>query len=188
MRDLIVTENITIDGVIESADWYSVEPDPDAPPDDRPDVGTALHAHMAASDAVLFGRKTFEDMRSYWPNQVDDTTGVTDHLNRVTKYVASRTIDDPKWANTTVLRGPLAEEVRALKALPGKDIVATGSISLVRSLIAADLVEEYRLFVYPTVFGHGERLFADAATIRKLKLVESTAFRDDIVLLRYRMS
>ena len=87
-------------------------------------------------------------MRGYWPRQADDTTGVTDHLNAVSRYVISGTLQDPEWENTTVLRGPLEDEVRALTAEPGKEIGITGSITVVHDLVAAGLVDEYRLFAY----------------------------------------
>jgi dihydrofolate reductase len=85
-----------------------------------------------------------------------------------------------------VLRGPLSEEIQALKSAPGADIVVTGSVTLVRDLIAADVVDEYRLFVYPVVLGRGTRLFADATDMPPLRLVEAQPFRSGIVLLRYR--
>ena len=85
-----------------------------------------------------------------------------------------------------MLSGPLRDEIEALKSRPGKDIVTTGSITLVRSLIAAGLVDEYRLFVYPVVLGRGERLFADASGLPKLRLEETRPFRNRTVLLRYR--
>jgi dihydrofolate reductase len=113
------------------------------------------------------------------------TTGVSDYLNQVAKYVVSGTLTDPDWANTTVLRGPVTDEVTALKEQPGKDIVTTGSIRLVHGLIAAGLVDEYRLFVYPTVLGRGARLFADATTVPPLRLVDSRTFRSGVVLLTY---
>lgn len=181
MRDLIVTENITLDGVIEAAAWFNVA---NAEGVDQSDITEALHAHMASSDAVLFGRVTFEQMRGYWPNQTDDTSGVTDHLNKATKYVVSSTLDDPGWANTVILRSP--DELHRVKDQPGKDIVATGSIQLVHALIAADLVDEYRLFSYPAVEETGERLFAGAARIPALRLVETRPFNSGVVLLRYR--
>ncbi|ASF12598.1 hypothetical protein NBRGN_016_02650 [Nocardia brasiliensis NBRC 14402] len=183
MRELIVTENITLDGVIEAAEWFEVA---NAAGVDQSDLVATLRSHMADSDAVLFGRATFEDMRGYWPAQADDTTGVTDHLNRATKYVVSGTLDQPDWANTVVLRGPLVEEIRAVKAAPGKAIVATGSIRLVHALIAADLVDEYRMFVYPVVRGTGRRLFTGGAAIPALRLVETRPFESGVVLLRYR--
>jgi dihydrofolate reductase len=184
MRDLVVTENITLDGVIDaSAGWFSVADEPGV---DQSDLVAALRAQSEAADAVLFGRVTFEEMRGYWPQQTDDTTGVTDYLNRVAKYVVSTTLDDPRWQHTTMLRGPFQDEIRALKSKPGKDIVTTGSITLVHALIAAGLVDEYRLFVYPVVLGRGARLFADGTEVPRLRLLETRPFRSGVVLLRYR--
>jgi dihydrofolate reductase len=103
VRDLIVTENITLDGVIDaSAGWFNVANDAE---DDQSDIVAALRQQSEAADAVVFGRVTFEDMRGYWPKQTNDTTGVTDYLNRVIKYVVSSTMGDPQWEHTTVLRG-----------------------------------------------------------------------------------
>jgi dihydrofolate reductase len=184
MRDLAVTENITLDGVIDASEgWFSVVDDPGV---DQSDLQATLREQSQAADAVLFGRVTFEEMRGYWPQQTDDTTGITEYLNRVSKYVVSSTLDAPLWEHTTILRGPLSEEVRTLKSEPGKDIVSTGSMTLVRALIAAGLVDEYRLFVYPVVLGRGQRLFADATEVPRLRLAESRPFRSGIVLLRYR--
>jgi dihydrofolate reductase len=85
-----------------------------------------------------------------------------------------------------VLRGAPIDEIQALKSNPGKDIVTTGSMTLVRDLIAAGVVDEYRLFLYPIVLGRGQRLFADATAVPRLNLVETRPFRSGIVLLRYR--
>jgi dihydrofolate reductase len=184
VRDLIVTQNITLDGVIEATEgWFDPADDAEV---DQTDVIEALREQQQGADAFLVGRVTFEQMRGYWPQQTDDATGVTDYLNAVSKYVVSRTLDDPGWEPTTVLRGPVRDEVQALKSEPGKDIVTTGSITLVHELIAAGLVDEYRLFVYPVVIGHGERLFADARGVPKLRVVEVREFRSGIVLMRYR--
>jgi len=104
----------------------------------------------------------------------------------VSKYVVSGTLQDPQWEHTVVLQGALVDEIQALKSEPGKDIVTTGSMTVVRDLIAAGLVDEYRLFVYPIVLGRDERLFADATEVPRLRLVEAQPFRSGIVLLRYR--
>jgi dihydrofolate reductase len=128
---------------------------------------------------LLLGRVTFEQMRGYWPLQTDDTTGITDYLNGVSKYVVSSTLQDPEWDRTAVLRS--VDDIRALKSETGGDIVTTGSIRLVRELIAAGLVDEYRLFTYPVVLGRGQRLFADATEVPRLCLVESQPFRSGIV-------
>jgi dihydrofolate reductase len=181
MRDLIVTENITLDGVIEATErWF----DAAGGEDDVSDVETALRNQREAADALLLGRVTFEQMRGYWPLQTDDTTGITDYLTGVSKYVVSSTLQDPEWERTAVLRS--VDDMRALKSEPGADIVTTGSIRLVRALIAAGLVDEYRLFTYPVVLGRGQRLFADATEVPPLRLVENQSFRSGIVLLRYR--
>ena len=181
MRDLIVTASITLDGVIEATErWF----DPAGGDDDVADVETALRTQREAADALLLGRVTFEQMRGYWPLQTDDTTGIPDYLNGVSKYVLSSTLQGPEWERTAVLRS--VDDIRVLKSEPGGDIVTTGSIRLVRELFAAGLVDEYRLFTYPVVLGRGQRLFADATGVARLGLVQSRPFRSGIVLLRYR--
>jgi dihydrofolate reductase len=180
MRKLVITQNITLDGSVEMLDdWF----DPQLQDEDLLEES---HRQDSQADALLVGRQTFEDFRGYWPNQTDDPTGVTDYLNRVAKYVMSSTMSDPQWANTTVLSGDPVELTVALKSQPGKDIVLTGSISLAHALIAAEVVDEYRLFVYPTVQGRGRRLFPDGTAIGRLTLVEPPkSFRSGIALLRY---
>jgi dihydrofolate reductase len=185
MGTLAVTENITLDGVIEQVgDWFS--PAGAEAGVDNSDIEATLRQQMKAEGALLLGRKTFEVFRGYWPTQTDDKTGITAHLNRVPKYVLSRTIDKPEWANTTVLRGELTEEVRQLKQQLDGEIGVTGSIMLVHGLIAAGLVDEYRLFVYPVVVGHGRRMFRDAPGVCKLELVAANPYRSGVVLLTYR--
>jgi dihydrofolate reductase len=180
MRKLVITQNITLDGSIEMLDdWF----DPQLQDDD---LLAESHRQDSQADALLLGRQTFEDFRGYWPKQTDDATGVTDYLNRVAKYVVSSTISDPGWQNSTVLGGDAVEAVCALKSQPGKDIVLTGSVSLAHTLIAGGVVDEYRLFVYPVVQGRGRRLFPDATTIGRLRVVEPPkSFESGITLLRY---
>jgi dihydrofolate reductase len=180
MRNLVVTENMTVDGVIDmAAGWF----DPLAEDIDQSDITMAITEHREAADALLVGRNTFEAFRGFWPNQTDDPTGISDYLNAVNKYVVSSTLSDPGWENTTVLRGDIVEEVQALKAAGGRDIVATGSVQLVHALIAAGLVDEYRLFVFPVVVGRGARLFESADM--PLRLLETRPFGSGAVLLRY---
>jgi len=186
MRDLIVTENITLDGVIEATEENWFAPAGDDVATDQSDVVAALREQMEAADAFLVGRTTFEQMRGYWPKQTDDTTGITDYLNGVSKYVVTDTLGDPEWQNTTVLCGAVWDEIRALKSKPGKDIVATGSITLAHGLIDCELVDEFRMFLHPVVLGHGRRLFSGASGVQELRLVETRPFRSGIVLLRYR--
>jgi dihydrofolate reductase len=128
---------------------------------------------------------TFEELRGYWPQQTDDTTGITEYLDNVAKYVVSSTLREPEWDHTTVVGTRIVPEVQALKSRSGGDIVTTGSMTPVSDLIAAGLVEEYRLFVSGRA-RRGRRLFADATGLPKLLLEESRQFRSGIVLLRYR--
>ena len=182
---LVIEENITLDGVIDASEgWFS--PAGAAGDVDTSDIEAVTRWHMERESALLLGRVTFEEFRGYWPLQTDDTTGITDHLNQVPKYVVSTTLQEPGWANTTVIRGNVVDEVRALKDAPGGDLGVTGSITLVHHLIAAQLVDEYRLFVNPVVIGRGRRLFPDGADHRNLRLVETTPFRSGVVLLTYR--
>ncbi|MEU4192899.1 dihydrofolate reductase family protein [Kribbella sp. NPDC026611] len=176
MRDLIVTQNITVDSVIEAGDWFG-------PADGGPEVLEALRDQMERADAFLTGRVTFEQLRGFWPEQTDDESGVSAYLNQVHKYVVSSTLHDPQWEPTTILR--TLDDVRRLKTTPGQDIVCTGSITLTHELIAANLVDEYRLFTYPTVAGPGQHLFQDGVP-RPLTLTTCRQFPSGVVLLTYR--
>lgn len=180
MRDLIVTENITLDGVIDAqGEWFS--------PYGGDDITAVNREHMAAADAALLGRVTYKEFAGYWPAQTDDTTGVSDYLNRTTKYVVSSSLTTVAWQNTTILSGPLTDSIATLKRQPGKDIVATGSVTLVQSLLRENLIDAYRLFVHPVVLGHGRRLFPDGID-SKLRLTDTKTFRSGIVLLSYRIT
>ena len=180
MRKLVVTENITLDGVIDMSDgWF----DPLNEDVDQSDITAANAEHRKEADAVLVGRNTFESFRGFWPHQTDDPTGVSEYLDAVNKYVVSSTLEDPGWDDSTVLGGTVVEEVQRLKGAPGRDIVATGSTRLVHALIAAGLVDEYRLFVFPVVVGRGARLFESADA--ELELLEARPFVSGAVFLRY---
>jgi dihydrofolate reductase len=185
-RKLVITENITVDGVIDAKDgWFAPA---GAEEVDQSDLNEVLRGQAAAADAVLLGRVTFEEFRSYWPLQTDDETGVSEYLNNVSKYVVSNTMIDPGWEHSTVLPGDIEDNVRELKSTPGKDIVVTGSITLVHALIPLRLVDEYRLFVHPVVLGRGARLFEDATNVPKLTLVENRSFGSGVVLTSYSTS
>jgi dihydrofolate reductase len=179
MRNLVVTENISLDGVIAPMDgWF----DPAAQTDD---LLAANAEHREAADALVVGRVTYGELAGYWPAQIDDSTGISGYLNQVSKYVFSTSMQGADWANTTILRGPVEDELAALKNAPGRDIVVTGSASLVRALLPTGLVDLFRLFVYPVVQGHGRKLFDNPMTA-KLTLVDTRAFRSGVVLLAYR--
>jgi dihydrofolate reductase len=186
MRTLAITQNITVDGSIEMlGDWFDPQGQAGV---DNSDLLDELHHQQSDLDGLLVGRRTFEAFRAYWPQLSDDATGISDHLNRVQKYVVSSTIPDPQWQNSTVLLADPVEEVRALKEERGQDIVATGSITLCHTLIEAGLVDEYRLFVYPVVQGRGRRLFPDGFECPELRLLDAKAFRSGITYSRYARS
>jgi dihydrofolate reductase len=179
MRTLAITQNITLDGSIEMlGDWFD-------PADQDPQLLEATRRQSEHVDAMLLGRQTFEDFRGYWPQQTDDQTGITDELNQIHKYVVSSTMTDPQWRNSTVLTGDWIARVRDLKGQQGRDIVVTGSITLTHALIVAGLVDEYRLFVYPTVQGRGRRLFPDGYEMPRLQLAQARGFENGVSLLRY---
>ena len=190
MRKLVVTEFLSLDGVYQA---------PGAPDEDREggfehggwqmpyfdDIEMeAASKGMAETDAMLFGRKTFDIFAAYWPN-ADADDPFAKHLNGVQKYVASRTLSEPAWGPTTVI-SDVPTEVADLKETDGGTITVLGSGNLVRSLAANDLVDEYRLSVYPITLGGGKRLFADDGAVRRLDLVESTPTSKGGLLLTYR--
>jgi len=170
VRPLIITQNITVDGAVEMLDdWF----DPLAQDKDMLAIN---ERDSALSDMLVLGRQTFEDFRGFWPQQVDDRTGVTDELNSLDKYVVSSTMTDPGWENSTVLSGDPVAEVQELLRRPGDgEVVVTGSITLCHSLITAGLVVGYRLWTYPHVQGRGRRLFPEGPG-QRLKLEEHRAF------------
>ncbi|MGM1016958.1 MAG: dihydrofolate reductase family protein [Actinomycetota bacterium] len=184
MRRIVITQNTTLDGVIDNEQsWFDVTADTEQ----GRELAAVTAEHAAASDGFLVGRVTFEEMRGFWPQQTDDRTGVTDHLNRVQKYVVSTTLSDPGWEGTTVLRGgdALESEIRALADSDGTDVVLTGSITLARSLLLANLVQELRLFTYPVVLGRGRRLFPAGWHADDLSLIEQRTFSGGVTLTRY---
>ena len=183
MRTLVITQNVTVDGSIEMlGDWFDPQGQADV---DNLDLVEEIHRQDSRADGFLVGRRTFEDLRSYWPKRADDSTGISDYLNRVQKYVVSSSMVDPEWANSTVLAGDPLDQVRALKKESGQDIVVTGSITLCHTLIGGGLVDEYRFFVYPVVQGRGRRLFPEGFECPRLRLLEAKAFRSGITYSRY---
>ena len=139
------------------------------------------------ADAFLFGRWTYEVFAGSW-GAIEDmkTHPVGVALNSRPKYVVSNTLTDPGWADTTVLSGDVVSAVAELKAKPGGELQVVGSLSLVRSLLDNDLVDEIILLTYPVVVGQGRRLFPDSGPDTALELVESRATASGVILQVYR--
>jgi dihydrofolate reductase len=145
---------------------------------------TFVNDFYQRADAFLFGRRTYELFAGYWGVRSGDP--ISDALNARPKYVASTTLTDPQWADTSVLSGDLAAAIGELKAKPGGELQVHGSGALTRWLLDNDLVDEMNLLVCPVVVGQGARLFPDAGVDLALDLVDSRAFPRGITLQVYR--
>ena len=147
---------------------------------------TFVNEFYQRADVFLFGRRTYELFAGYWGVMDPGSGSIADALNTRPKYVASHTLTDPQWANTTVLSGDLAAAIRALKAQPGGELQVHGSGTLTRWLLANHLVDEMNLLVCPVIVGQGTRLFPDTGPDIALDLLDSRAFPKGITLQIYR--
>jgi dihydrofolate reductase len=179
MRKVVASEFVSLDGVVESPDkWHF--------PYFNDEMGDAIGAAMAASDAMLMGRVLYEEWAAYWPNQDPDENPVAARMNGVRKYVVSTTLEEPlEWQNSTLIGDNVAEQISRLKEQPGKDISISGSPTLVRSLLQDGLLDELRLMVHPIVVGSGKRLFEDGGDQKALQLVDSKTFSTGVLYLTY---
>jgi dihydrofolate reductase len=185
MGRLVVTEYISVDGVVEAPSGTEdfervgwVDDFNRGPTGDKFKVDETM-----SSDALLLGRGTYDAFAPVWPHVEGE---FADKFNAMPKYVVSSTLEDPEWNNTTVLRGDVVEEVTRLKARYGGDIVVHGSPQLTQTLIEHDLVDELRLMVYPVIVGAGKRLFAETSTTRRLELAEAKTVGDGVQILVYK--
>jgi dihydrofolate reductase len=150
-------------------------------------MGAAIGDASANTEALLFGRRTYEGMAAAWPERSGDP--FADHMNSVQKYVASRTLtqDDLGWSNSTLLPADdVVGAIRALKARPGGDISVMGSTSIARLCVEHDLVDEYLLMIEPILLGGGKRIFPEDGTARTLELVSSTVASTGVLVCTYR--
>src|SRR5215218_6255149 len=181
MRKVVGSELVSLDGVMEAPETWHL-------PYFNDEMGEAIGAAMADSDAMLLGRVTYEEFAAFWPAQEgsDEDQEFTDYMNNTPKYVVSKTLEGPlEWQNSTLIKGNVAEEIAKLKQQPGKDISITGSPTLVRSLLQDGLLDELRLVVHPIVVGSGKRLFEDGSDQKRLQLVDSKTFSTGVLYLTY---
>jgi dihydrofolate reductase len=179
MRQVVASELVALDGVMESPEKWSFQFHND-------EMAEAQGAGMAAADAMLLGRVTYQEFASYWPYQNSADQPFTDYLNNTPKYVVSTTLERPlEWQNSTLIKGIVAEAIAKLKRQPGKDIGIVGSGTLVRSLLREDLLDELRFMVHPLVMGSGKRLFEDGCDQKALELVDSKTFGTGVLYLTY---
>lgn len=176
MRKVIAGLFVTLDGVFEEpVRWQG--------PYFNDEMGAAVGALMAA-DTMLLGRRTYEEFAAFWPKQGTEDP-IAAHMNGTPKLVASTTLHEVTWQNSTLIRGDVAAELRRLKAQPGGEIGVTGSGTLVRSLLRDGVLDELHLFVHPLVVGAGKRLFPDGADAAVLELVSATPFATGVIHLTY---
>jgi dihydrofolate reductase len=168
MRKLIVSEFVSLDGVIQAPGGKDEDRDGGFDhggwtiPYWHDDIGNSFDALMQDVDALLLGRRTYVvHAQAFEPMPPGDRFG--DLMNAPKKYVVSRTLEKPIWRDTVIIRDNVVEAVRTLKAQPGRSIVTDGSSQLVRTLLAHDLVDELHLLLYPLTLGPGKRVWADDA-------------------------
>jgi dihydrofolate reductase len=180
MGRLVVSEWVSLDGVFDAdsmEQWFL--------PYHSEDRAAYIQEGILASDAMLLGRKTYDMLAPYWSARKNNEDGIADKLNSVAKYVVSSTRNKAEWNNSTIIKDNVVEEASKLKQQSGQDILITGSATLVRSLMEADLIDEYRFLVHPIIVGRGKRFFNDGMPMKRLTPVKSKTFSHGVILLCY---
>jgi dihydrofolate reductase len=187
MGKIIVSENVTLDGVIQDpagdegfrhGGWVGR-----IGARGRDEAARVAVDEALSTDAMLLGRRSYEFLAARWPSR---NGPLADRLNSKPKYVVSSTLEDPDWNNTTVLNGDVVNEVSALKRQVAGDVIIAASIQLVRTLMEHGLVDELWLMIYPVVLGAGQRLFGETSDKTSLRLVDLRTVDTDLLYLKYR--
>jgi dihydrofolate reductase len=190
MRKIIAITHVTLDGIMQAPGGSEEDPQGGFTyggwiwhfGDEA--VGEALDKIMAGEFDLLLGRRTYEIFAAYWPYAGDNP--IAKAFNKATKYVVTHSLDRFDWVNTQPIGGDVVDEIRRLKASDGPELHIWGSSELLQTLIAADLVDEFRVWVYPVVLGKGQRLFENGVPPRGLTLVESRGTSKGVLLNTYR--
>jgi dihydrofolate reductase len=188
MGKIIVSENVSLDGVIEDpagdegfrhGGWVGRIGGLG-----RDEAARVALEEALGTEAMLLGRRSYEFLAARWPSRTGE---LADRLNSKAKYVVSATLHEPAWTNTTVLRGDVVDEVSRLKQRLAGDIVVAASFQLVHKLLEHDLVDELRLMIYPVVLGTGRRLFGEASDMKPLRLAGNQTVAGDLACLAYEL-
>jgi len=174
MRKIIVTQFITLDGVIENPHFWSF-------PYFTDEIKKFKNEELLASDTQLLGRVTYDAFAEHWPTQTDE---YGNRLNSLPKYAVSKTLKKTTWNNSIIINRNVEEEILKLKQQQGRDILVHGSHTLLKLLMKANLIDQYNLLVFPIVLGKGIRLF-DNEESSKLKLIETKTYSSGVVFLKY---
>ena len=175
MRKIIVTEFVSLDGIMENPMWTM--------PYWNDEIAAFKGEETSANEPLLLGRVTYQGFAEAWPARGDDDPGAS-YFNGTRKYVVSTSLDKVEWHNSVLIKENIVKEVNELKQQDGPDIVVHGSATLVQTLMQHDLVDRYRLLIYPVILGEGKRLFQEGITAT-LKLVESKSFTSGVTALIY---
>lgn len=186
MRKINAALFITLDGVVEAPGGESTIPEDRrgwSMPFTDDEVGAVIGAAMADSDAMLLGRKSYQDFAAFWPSVPEDDP-FSAVMNNRTKYVVSTTLDKVEWKNAHLIKGDLIAELNKLKQQPGKTISTVGSGTLVRWLLQHDLIDELQLMLCPVVLGVNKRLFDGVDFMRSMQVLETRSFNSGMIFLR----
>jgi class 3 adenylate cyclase/dihydrofolate reductase len=184
---LVVVEFMTLDGVMEAPGFEEHRTGRNAWAMRVADAELQGFngAQIETAGALLFGRTTYNIWAAFWPTAPEPASGMGARIAALPKYVVSKTLARSDWANTTILRGDLEEEVRRLKEAPGGELLVYGSADLLAGLLDLDLVDELRILLFPTILGSGKRLFRDESALRQLRLTSSVTTPSGVVILTY---
>ncbi|WP_030104287.1 dihydrofolate reductase family protein [Actinoalloteichus caeruleus] len=191
MGRITVTTQLSLDGVVQSPG--APEEDPSGgfdrggwvAPHVDDDMLRIIAEDFGRAGAFLLGRRTYEIFAAHWPLVTDRQDPIATALNTLPKHVVSGTLGTPGWAGTEVVRGDLVTEVTRLRDTTDGELQVHGSITLVRALLEADLVDEYRLWTFPVVVGAGRRLFAEGLRSRTVRLVDTASTGAGAIRARY---
>ena len=179
MPKIIVNAFLTLDGVMQAPGGPDEDPEGgfshggwQAPYDDDV-VGRLVIEGFADADGFLLGRRTYDIFANYWPKVTDPNNPIATALNARPKYVLSRNLERVTWNNSNLIKGDVVAELRRLRQQPGRTLHTWGSADALQTLLTNDLIDEYRLFIYPVVLGSGKRLFGSGTVPMALKQVES---------------
>jgi dihydrofolate reductase len=189
MGKIVLMEFVSLDGVVQAPGNDQEDPEDFAHGGwSKPFFGDHrryMPEILTAAGAYLLGRSTYDIFAAYWPTVTDPDDVIARALNGKPKYVVSTTLGEAAWAATTVLAGPLEEEIAAVKAAHVEDLVVIGSARLAQALIAEDLVDEYRLWLHPVLLGSGKRLFPVRREPLGLRLVDTRSTAEGLVMITY---